>query len=252
MWENNFHTEYDIDYQGLNIHLVTTLPKLVGYLQETSIRHSEAVGLTMQYFFEQMTGWVILSWNIEVLRAPVWLEKVKIYTVPAKFKGMFAQRGFIMKDESGNIILKADSQWVYTSRVTRKPTKLPEQMALKYGTTEPLPIDKGFKLPELEGYEPIYTQSYTITRRDIDTNLHVNNISYIDWAMNSIPEDIYNNLTISHSTINYRKECNLGQSVIIKTYQKDTSFITNIYSNEESLLCEIYTSFNKDGDTYDK
>ena len=240
-----YRAEYTIDYQGLTQHLTAPLPKLMTYLQETAIRHSETAGLTMEWFGEQLTGWVILGWNIEIISVPKWLDDITIVTAPAKFKGILAHRGFEMLDSSGNVILKAASQWVYTSRKNRRPIHPPEDMPAKYGNLIPLPLSPDFKIPSIDSCEHISSVSVTVTRRDIDTNLHVNNISYIDWAMDSIPEEVFNNMHITHSKISYKKECLLNDTVIVKTYRQDNTFTTIITDKWDNTLTEIYTVWNK-------
>ena len=49
---------------------------------------------------------------------------------------------------------------------------------------------KQFKQYDMWGYEN-FIKEYKIQRRDIDTNGHVNNLNYIDFALETIDEELF-------------------------------------------------------------
>ncbi|MGI6777525.1 MAG: hypothetical protein ACOX7R_05735 [Acetivibrionales bacterium] len=50
-------------------------------------------------------------------------------------------------------------------------------------------------------------------REDIDTNNHVNNTRYVNWILETIPLDIYENFSLKTLDIVYKKEVGYGSSV---------------------------------------
>ena len=52
-----------------------------------------------------------------------------------------------------------------------------------------------------------------VMRRDTDTNKHANNSVYIDWAMDGVPDEIYDNMDLAEVTVTYKKECRRGDTV---------------------------------------
>ena len=55
--------------------------------------------------------------------------------------------------------------------------------------------------------------NYTIQRRDIDTNSHVNNLHYIDYALETLDEDIFNNNSFDNLEVVYKKEIKLKENI---------------------------------------
>lgn len=232
-----FEHNYEIDYQGLKWNYSVPLSKLMVYLQETSIRHSQEVGLTMDWFYQQKSGWVICNWDIEVMDIVKWPYKLTVKTCPAMFKGVMAHRGFEILCED-KVILKASSKWVYTNRLKRRPVKVSEDMKAKYGELMPLPVETDFVVNKIQNKEPVAKKEIVVTRRDTDTNRHTNNISYIQWVTDMLSDEEYNQSFIKKMQIAYHRECVMNDRVEIFLYNEENKFYATI-SNEE-LLAEIY------------
>lgn len=232
-----FEHNYEIDYQGLKWDYSVPLSKLMAYLQETSIRHSQEVGLTMDWFYEQKSGWVICSWDIEILDKVKWPETLRVVTCPSMFKGVMAHRGFEIFS-GDRLISRASSKWVYTNRVKRRPVKVSEEMKNMYGDLKPLPVETAFAVTKIQDKEPIAQRSVAVTRRDTDTNRHTNNISYIQWVTDMLSDEQYNNSFIKKAQIAYHRECVMGDCVNICLYNDENKFYATI--SKEELLAEIY------------
>ena len=80
---------------------------------------------------------------------------------------------------------------------------------------------------------------YQIQRRDIDTNGHVNNLNYIDFALESLAENIFNNTTFNNLTIEYKKE--IKPNEIINCYYsfENNQHIVIIKSENSSITHSI-------------
>lgn len=230
--------DFDIDYYNLKWDYTAPASKLMMYLQEAAILHSERCGLTMDWFFETKSGWVICDWDIVFLKPVKWADRLTVKTYPAMFKGILAHRGFNAYNFKGEEVLKAASKWVYTDRLKLRPIKVKADMAAKYGELLPLPVDTDFKISPFDG-KPIAQSSVNITRRDTDTNRHANNVSYLLWVTDLLSDKIYNEQRITRLKIAYKKQCVMSDTVDIRLYQKDSSYYALI-KKEDTLLCEIY------------
>ena len=47
---------------------------------------------------------------------------------------------------------------------------------------------------------------YLIQRRDIDINGHLHNVSYLEVALEAVPEDIYKNVDFNYIKLNIKKK----------------------------------------------
>ena len=79
--------------------------------------------------------------------------------------------------------------------------------------------------------------NYKVQRRDIDTNKHVNNLIYLDYAYEALPSEIYENYNFSNIEIMYKHEAKLGDTLSL--------FYTNTEENEH-----IITIKNKENDIF--
>lgn len=50
-------------------------------------------------------------------------------------------------------------------------------------------------------------------RADMDMNGHINNVTYLAWALETVPEDVYGSMTLSEVEIDYKSECLAGHAV---------------------------------------
>ena len=91
--------------------------------------------------------------------------------------------------------------------------RLPDGMSDEYGCIEisvfTPPVDGKVKIPENANL----TYEYTISRRDIDTNHHVNNLYYLDFALQALPEDVYYNSNFAEVEIIYKKQLKVNEKI---------------------------------------
>ena len=64
-----------------------TINGIVDYFQDASTFHSEDLGVGYDYLIPRKLGWVINTWQIDIVRYPMYLDRVRICTVPYNFRG---------------------------------------------------------------------------------------------------------------------------------------------------------------------
>ncbi len=176
-----------IRYSEIDSEGRLTLPALLNYFQDASTFQSEDLGVGLKYAQDLHLGWVLSSWQIVVQRYPSLCERVTIGTLPYDFKGFMGSRNFMMMDERGEYIAKANSLWTLLNTDTGKPSKPTELMLEKYPLEEKIPMNyapRKIAIPEGGRMdEPLVVKKY-----HLDTNHHVNNGQYISMAMEYLPE----------------------------------------------------------------
>jgi acyl-ACP thioesterase len=247
---NGFSKQFEVDYISARPDMRTSFPRLMTYVQEGSTAHTESTAYPMAWFAENMTGWVITNWRVEVYGYPKYGDTIRVETWPSKFKGFLADRTFTIYDKDGNCVLNALSSWIYTDLNRRRPIRPFQEMIDGYGEPQPPKIEKDYVMPSLEVYDKINEYDFIVRRRDIDTNLHVNNIKYLEWAQDGIPDAIFQTASVAEMKTNYKKECACGDQVIVQTFQSKENgheFVSLIKSpaedGTENLLAEIYTKW---------
>jgi len=80
----------------------------------------------------------------------------------------------------------------------------------------------------------------------MDANGHTNNSKYINFVLDSLPEE-YQNMTYKDFKINYSKEALLNDEISIEadlTTSENKIVIAGINKNETCFECELYYSDN--------
>jgi medium-chain acyl-[acyl-carrier-protein] hydrolase len=193
----------EVDQEG-NI----TLHSILDYFQDCSSFQSEDLEVGIDFLKEHQVAWVLISWQIEVERYPKHGEPVKIGTWPYGFNGFFGNRNFVMLDEAGKRLARADSLWALMDLKKGRPVKILPEMAGAYRLEPPLPMktaSRKMELPEqMEAREP-----FAVHKFHLDTNQHVNNGKYILMAQEYLPQEF----KIGKMRAEYKKSAVLGDTI---------------------------------------
>ena len=229
-----------------------TVQNLVKYFMETAIVHSDAAGFPVDRLLRENRGWVVLNWVIKMKKYPVYNDELKIETWAKPGNTLQATRYFVMSDlKSGETVAEAASRWAFLDLENRHPVRFSLEMEEAYCYDRQAPFDPGRYNPpaEKEG-NLISEREITVRRSETDTNGHTNNTRYVEWAMDDVPDDIYESCSAEEIRVLYRKECRAGDKVRIKTYleNKDDGtklIITSMADAEGTVLCKMSALWRK-------
>ena len=205
MYEMNIR----VRYSEINKQKQVDLSQIVNYFQDCSTFHSEDVGYGIDVLEELGKVWFLCGWQVEVERYPKFGEKLTIATWPYDRNDLYAYRNFVMIDEKGNTIAKANSIWFLVDIGTEKPVRITENDVIMYGMEEKLSMNYSQRKIKIFG-ELEQREGFPILKAHIDTNGHVNNSQYIQFAQEYIPSDF----VITSMRVDYKKAAKLGEQVI--------------------------------------
>ena len=159
---------------------------VINYLQDCSTFQSEDIGLGVEYLEEKKRAWLLSSWRIVIDWYPVLGERIKIGTWATSSKGIYGYRDFVIMDQDGNYLVRAESIWFFCDTEKMVPVRVMPEDVAAYGNEEALDLGKApRKILIPEEYEegiPV-----TIATHHLDTNHHVNNAQYVDIAREAVP-----------------------------------------------------------------
>ena len=96
--------------------------------------------------------------------------------------------------------------------------------------------------------EPINSSlvmNYKVQRRDIDTNNHVNNLYYLDYAIEALPEELYNTTKFSNIEIMYKHEAKVGDTFnLYYSELEEKEYIVTIKDKTNKIIYAIVKLFN--------
>lgn len=210
---------------------------LLTILSEAAGVHSEEVGYGLNTVEETNCTWMLLYWKVKIFKRERWNTEITVKTWPREFSKISSWRDFEVYGKEGEKIAIASTEWVLIDAKKGRIGKITDEMADDYGIVESKAFNENLtgKLQELENMEKVY--EYTAERRDIDTNHHVNNIVYLEYAYNALPEDI--SLDFSDIEIYYKKQIKKGETVSIFHGKEENSHVVSIKSLDEKTVHAI-------------
>ncbi len=229
IYEKDFHVRY-FDLGEKNTLSITGLMSL---LQEIAGMHSSYVGYGLNDIEKTNLTWYLLYWKIKILKKPIWNTKLHIKTWARKLEKVSSFRDFEVYDENKDKIAIASSKWALWNVRTNSISRIPESMNDEYGVIESSVFDDKtdgkIKIPE----DGICSYEYTIRRRDIDTNHHVNNLYYLDFALQSLPEKIYYNTDFTEIEVLYKKQIKINEKIKCFYTNEDNGTNTVVIKSED-------------------
>ena len=218
---------YEMDLQG-----VASVPAICNYLQEVAGNHATELGVAVDHLFKKNMTWVLSRLHMKVFRFPFWREEIKIETWPSGRQSKFATRDFLIFDQKHKILVKATSSWMIIDLKTQKPIVMPAFMDEIRLPDRQRAIEDNFpkmKVPK----NPISERKFEVRLSDLDINQHVNNVKYIEWALESVPFDIWKIKILSDLEVSFRSETKYGERIIIQSEQDGDDFIHNVISEDD-------------------
>ncbi|DBA83590.1 hypothetical protein WJX77_005571 [Trebouxia sp. C0004] len=206
----------------------TTISTIANLLQEVAGNHGVALwGRTEEGF---ATDPVMVAMHlifaatriqIEMTKYPKWGDVVRIETYFSADGRIAARREWFIKDAlTGELLGRATSTWVMINLQTRKVAKIPEAMRQKLARFAPNPLRDAFdkserklKLPNLQLPAEIEGPVQVARRSDVDMNGHINNVTYLAWALETVPREVYYNYELEQMEIDYKAECHSGDAI---------------------------------------
>lgn len=242
-----YEREQRVSFLQIDCNSCMTPSALLSAMQEMAILHSDSLGYTIDYMLEHGWFWSVVNWHLKLYRMPKYGEKIILQTWNDKFARFQANRSFYIFDEQGNKLLDGISRWVFMDMEKRRPANVPAEMPPKYhsGKEAAIPDEKFIMPKEAEG-ELIAERNVLVTRRDTDTNNHANNVKYLEWVMDDIPDEIYVGMALKDVRIVYRKECMRGDIVTVKTYVRATEagkVIDSFLYDGEAVVAQVITEW---------
>lgn len=221
--------EFDgrVRYSEINHAGKMTLPALINYFQDCMTFYSEDIGLGIERLKAEKKAWILVYWQVLVKRYPGLGEKITAGTFATKFKGIYVNRNFYMKDNQGERFACANSIWVFMDLEKGCPVRPAEKYTRPYKTETPLDMPyEGRKIQMPENCEE--REPFPVRKYHIDTNKHVNNCQYLQMALEVLPEEI----NVRQLRANYKKSAILGDTIWPKVAKEPERTVVELCDGE--------------------
>ena len=202
-------TYYDLD--------CTSSLKRASFMRMANIagdNHAASLGIGTSKLYERTQAFLLSRFSWRFFKEPVYNQIVDIYTWSVGVAGATFLRNGEMLSEGGEKLVEWASRWVLVDTQTHsllRPSAL--------DTSVPHDGVQGVTLTTDRIVYPDgpadYTHSHVVRYSDMDPNIHMNNVVYMDIIMDSLPLEALDNRLFRTFHISYIKEAAYGEQIDI-------------------------------------
>jgi acyl-ACP thioesterase len=163
-----------------------SIASVCNQLQDIASRHADSLGFGFDDLQQSGHFWILARLHLMMDRLPGYGEQARILTWPSGNERLVALRDFLVHD-ADEIVGRATTSWVTLNAETHRPDKpdtvldrrfIPERdRALEFPTKSVTRLKEGE-----------HTVQVTARRADIDINGHVNNVKYVEFCLEAVPQ----------------------------------------------------------------
>lgn len=222
---HSFEEQFTIRANEINTDKKATLSTICNLLQEIAGNNARQLEFDITDLQENKLTWILYRLNVQMDRFPEWRETITIKTWPSGGDGLRAWRDFLIFCEDGKEIGRSVSYWLMMNIESRRPVRIPEKIL----QMAPEDIDHVLPLTDTNFSsfdDPDNSLTFEVRKSDLDLNMHVNNVQYIDWMEECLPDDIH----IWEFDIQFKAEATYGETVTVEF--KSVSAGNRLYMNQ--------------------
>jgi acyl-ACP thioesterase len=205
---------------GLNTYI--SPQALCRLIQEAAGNHAYQLRVATDLLADQKLMWVLSQIRIVMADLPLWREDISIQTWPTnRSSGVRAFRDFRILNARQDQIGLGSSRWLLLSINNRRPTKLPESLKQFQtdGLEEELLAEITFEPPQTVSLQKVFD----VRPSEIDLNRHVNNVCYVQWAIDTLPIELLKKSNLHELCVSYTGEAKYGDTVVASAEQLTAS-----------------------------
>ncbi|MDD2386659.1 MAG: thioesterase [Bacteroidales bacterium] len=239
MIKNYYDKQFELRYFEMDKFGIASPTTILILLEETAADHCHSINQSLYQLEKQNIGWVLVSGIMQMERYPNYKEKITIRTWLSNYTNIKGFRENIIYDEQNNIIGRAKGLWVFFDIERRRPTQIFDDIIEKWSfcNEESINYNVSTKIKAIDN--PDCELKFKVRRYDTDMNKHANNIRYLEWVVESIPDDIIDNYYLYSIESNFISEAIYGQTIISMTKKctENNSFLHTIKIEGTDKVC---------------
>ena len=159
-------------------------------------------------------AWILSRVIVDFHKTSEFGEELIVETWPKCVDRLFAIRDFNIYDSKNEKIIKATTAWILIDINSKRPLRITDfSHYVQKNEIEPAINEIPDKIPEAENKNFIYEKKANYS--DIDVNRHVNNVRFIEYALDSLEENFFQEKNITKIQVNFLSEMKFGEMIQI-------------------------------------
>jgi len=228
-----FTTQITVPYYDVGFDFELTPAAVLHYAENAAAGHCAAIGKPIPLLLEEGFIWMLARGQMEMKRYPRYGETITIETWLSERSAVHAWREYHIIDSTGTLIGYCRGDWVFIDIKKRRPCRIIDAFIQGWPLNQVKALDRPMskQLQEHEEFE--FKMEFMVRRGDIDTNRHVNNVRYLEWATEAIPQQWYESKKLTYIEGNFVQETGYGHTVVSAVTPYDKGFI-HVVSDKEA------------------
>ena len=179
-----------------------------------------------------------------MIRYPLYKEIIKIRTWLSGFSAVRGIRENIIFDSDNNIIGRGRGLWLFFDINRRRPVPIWEEIKEKWYINPE--ISSGHDL--MSKMKPVdksdYSNEIRVRSSEIDIYHHVNNVMYLHWLIDSVPDTILDNNFLQDIQGRFIAEIKYGDNIVFLTEEVAVQnvFRHTIINRDTNKVCAVATT----------
>ncbi|MGN0979600.1 MAG: acyl-[acyl-carrier-protein] thioesterase [Candidatus Avoscillospira sp.] len=199
-----------VAYTDIDGQMALTLRGAMTMMQEAAIVHAAQRGYSIYDIPRTHVIWMLVQWRVRMVGRAMWNDDLVVETWPRSMARVTSDRDFLLRDVQGRTVAVGQSTWILVNTDTGRATRITPEIEAAFDLTDRDVFDTPLaELPEGPGET---TFRGAVQHRDLDTNRHMNNLVYLDYALQALPEDLRDR-SFPELGIRYSRQMRLGDEI---------------------------------------
>jgi len=223
----------------VDLHQRMSVPALCNFFQELAWEHAEHLNFGFNHLKSIGKFWVLSRLQMKIYKYPLWGDEILFSTWPRGMDGLLALREFLVLSANGEKLAAATTSWLVLDEEKHRPQRIdPIEFARFSQLTDSVLDISAEKIAKPE--QATKVESFKVKFSDIDVNRHVNNVRFMQWAIDAIPFNELMSKRVGEFSINFIAEARLEDSITIWLNCGENSYnVVLVNESKEKEMCRI-------------
>lgn len=225
----NYKENININYQDVDYSGTLKLNHLLDHFSNIATTHAIKIGVWSQNMVEHY-GWILAKMHLEI-KQPIKTGNYELETYPGQASKVIFPRYYrVLQDNQ--CVVEASSIWTLLDLQKRRIT-MPSRVGIQFPEVKSLEHEVALPQDLPTDIPYCFSMSRTVLYGDVDTNQHMNNARYIEWACDLVDYDYFKDHFIDVIDIFFKHEIEPHSLVELYYYQEeDTFYIKGVCKNQ--------------------
>ena len=212
---------------------------MLDFFQTSAWNHYSAVEKARGTLLEPDQIWVMSRMYVEFSAFPLWQEEIDMHTWARPMEKFLAYREF-RAEKNGKLFCQGSVIWMVLDTKTNRPVRLAKIGSQWAGLIDERAASRDpEKIKENTDKKPdVYTP---VKYFDIDVNGHVNNVKYLQRAMETYAPEFLDGRPLKTLDINFLNESSLGDSLgVVSAPLGNDNYLHSIFRKKDGTeVCRM-------------